>query len=301
MRKKGYWEAIDDAKNGSHGGHNVSTNDPSRLSLTPSSDRIVQWNTPKLVPIHGRTSSVAGATQLQSVSGATNTSLGKGKHRACSSMSGLQLDNSENHSATDGKTTQVPMDKAHHLERSSTIQLGCLREERLQNQAQLAVADRNAARRRRQRKSLKESGDYLGVQGVNPLTGKPDHITPFSSDERSELSIVMREDHFHIPPDFTSRNPSGDEKLVGDVKGENLIRRHGREKVADGTSYEKKRDGLQWPSVQEPNLSPVSQSSSGKEYFPRPHQPFVLRGVRRLRIVFQTQATRTNRGSFVRR
>ncbi|KAJ6444372.1 Candidapepsin [Purpureocillium lavendulum] len=40
---------------------------------------------------------------------------------------------------------------------------------------------------RRQRRNLKESGDYLGVQGVNPETGQLDVITP-SDSERSSTS-----------------------------------------------------------------------------------------------------------------
>lgn len=35
---------------------------------------------------------------------------------------------------------------------------------------------------RRQRRNLKESGDYLGVQGLNPETGQPDIITPTDSE-----------------------------------------------------------------------------------------------------------------------
>ncbi|KAK7426932.1 hypothetical protein QQZ08_006524 [Neonectria magnoliae] len=40
---------------------------------------------------------------------------------------------------------------------------------------------------RKQRRSLKESGDYLGVQGFNPQTGLPDVITP-SDSEQSAVS-----------------------------------------------------------------------------------------------------------------
>ncbi|RFU73148.1 hypothetical protein TARUN_9113 [Trichoderma arundinaceum] len=49
-----------------------------------------------------------------------------------------------------------------------------------------------AKARRRQRQSLKESGDYLGVQGVNPHTGEPDVISPTNSS-----SAGRRPSHVH--------------------------------------------------------------------------------------------------------
>lgn len=43
--------------------------------------------------------------------------------------------------------------------------------------------------KRRQRRSLKESGDYLGVQGINPRTGELDAITPSSSSNTSSQQL----------------------------------------------------------------------------------------------------------------
>ncbi|KOS17958.1 hypothetical protein ESCO_003135 [Escovopsis weberi] len=41
---------------------------------------------------------------------------------------------------------------------------------------------------RRRRQSLKRSGDYLGVQGINPETGEFDVMTPTDSTPRSSMS-----------------------------------------------------------------------------------------------------------------
>lgn len=167
--------------------------------------------------------------------------------------------------AADPETDRAPAGRASHSQRSLTPYTGCYRKERRRNQAQRALDDGIMARRRRQRRSLKESGDYLGVQGVNPLTGKPDHITPFSSDERSALSVDTKHGHIHIPRDFTPRNASGGGKLVGDIQGQNSGCPGEIKTVVSSPKHDKQEDRSQWPSVQEPNLSPVVQSSiSGK-------------------------------------
>lgn len=46
--------------------------------------------------------------------------------------------------------------------------------------------------RRRRRRSLKESGDYLGVQGINPRTGEMDVVTPSTSTTSSPFVSLTR-------------------------------------------------------------------------------------------------------------
>ena len=250
---------MDDARNGkAQEGHDSTTNEPpGYLPLTPSSDRIVQWNTPKMVPKHQRASSATNVTQPQP-SGRPSV----GRHRSCTSMSALQLNSSGNGPATDPETARVPTD---HRKRSwrPPGRVECHRELMLQIQAERALAGRTTARK--QRRSCREEGNYLGVVGSNPVTGEPDHVTPFSSDERSELSLNTGQGHFHVPRNFTSTNASRDEKLVGEVQGESSTRQTATEPAADPRKFARQRDGSQWSSVQEPNLSPIVQSSlSGK-------------------------------------
>ena len=123
--------------------------------------------------------------------------------------------------------------------------------------------------RRLQRQSLKESGDYLGVQGVNPHTGEPDALSPTDS---SAASIVSHQETVHSVMstwrDIWKHNrhhrprgsPGQDERVKdGDVS---LSRSHkGKQKVKDlGKAVRWKRRAGQWSSLQEPDLSPIAQS-----------------------------------------
>lgn len=243
-------------------------NETGCLSLTPSSDRIVHWNTPKLIPMHRRAGSAVGAAQPRPSSRATRPLYEENRRRSWTSVSGhFRLDKSSPAIASE---PGLARSKSNSSQTSPTPHPGCPREERRQDQARRALADRIMARRH-QRRSLKESGDYLGVQGINPLTGEPDHITPFSSDEKTELSLDTQHGHLRIPRTFTTRSASADERLVGEVQGESSKRQASKD-VVDTRRHEKKRDASQWSSVQEPNLSPIEQSSvSGKTSWPRSH------------------------------
>ena len=55
---------------------------------------------------------------------------------------------------------------------------------------------------RRQRRGLKESGDYLGVQGVNPETGKLDVVTPTTATTASNSTIDS------TPPKASEKRPT---------------------------------------------------------------------------------------------
>lgn len=261
-REKGYWEAIDGRTEKNREGGRLSANDTGCLSLTPSSDRIVHWNTPKLIPMHRRASSAGGATQSRPPLGATRPLHEESRRRSWTSVSGDFRLVRSSPVVTSGPG--LARSKSDQPQRTPTPHPGCPKEEVRQNQARRTLADRIMARRR-QRRSLKESGDYLGVQGVNPLTGEPDHITPFSSDERSELSVDKRKGHLRIPRTFTTRSASADEKLVGEVQAKSSRHQANAKDAVDTQKHEKQGDASQWSSAQEPNLSPIEQSSlSGK-------------------------------------
>jgi hypothetical protein len=99
---------------------------------------------------------------------------------------------------------------------------------------------------RMRRRNLKESGDFLGVQGANPDTGEYDLLTPTTSSGSEALprgaapSLVRRR---HI--------------------GESRARDHKIAKLPRRVVW--RRDENQWSSVAEPDLSPIeqSQNSSG--------------------------------------
>ncbi|TFB03696.1 hypothetical protein CCMA1212_004226 [Trichoderma ghanense] len=122
--------------------------------------------------------------------------------------------------------------------------------------------------RRLQRQSLKESGDYLGVQGVNPHTGEPDVLSPTDSSAGSIISHqetvhsvvstwrdIWKHNRHHRPkgsPGQDERVRGGDASLSRSLKG--------KQKARDlGKAVRWKRRG-EWSSLQEPDLSPIAQS-----------------------------------------
>ncbi|CAK7270826.1 hypothetical protein SEPCBS119000_004283 [Sporothrix epigloea] len=93
-----------------------------------------------------------------------------------------------------------------------------------------------------ERKSLKESGDYLGVQGINPETGQLDVLTP-TTGSKSTLSSG------------TSAVPSGSyqSSMERYEKDKERLRRQ-------QSLIRWRRETGQWSSVAEPGLSPIEQS-----------------------------------------
>jgi hypothetical protein len=132
--------------------------------------------------------------------------------------------------------------------------------------------------RRLQRQSLKESGDYLGVQGVNPHTGEPDALSPTDS---SAASIISHQETVHSVMstwrDMWKHNrhhkpkgpPGHDEHVRGNDAALSRSQK-GKQKVRDlGKAVRWKR--REWSSLQEPALSPIAQSvksasPSSREY-----------------------------------
>jgi hypothetical protein len=84
---------------------------------------------------------------------------------------------------------------------------------------------------RMHRRQLKESGDWLGVQGANPDTGEFDNLTPTTS-SGSEATALRRE--------------------------ATVIKRPRRVVWRRGDN--------QWSSVAEPDLSPIAQSQNSSAH-----------------------------------
>ncbi|KAK0715668.1 hypothetical protein B0H67DRAFT_246801 [Lasiosphaeris hirsuta] len=125
---------------------------------------------------------------------------------------------------------------------------------------------------RRQRRTLKESGDFLGVTGVNPYTGEMDVITPTTSSEEATGSSSA-----------AANNPQLTElaQKIQDARSEyELAKREAqfkREQVRlDKITRQKEAIRLaqqrvqwrhepgQWSSVAEPQLSPIAQSTQSQ-------------------------------------
>ncbi|CAK7203650.1 hypothetical protein SEUCBS139899_006388 [Sporothrix eucalyptigena] len=97
----------------------------------------------------------------------------------------------------------------------------------------------------RLRKDLKDSGDYLGVQGINPETGQLDVLTP-TTGSKSTLSS-----------NSTSAVPGGSvqSSMERYERGKDRLRRQ-------QSLIRWRKDTGQWSSVAEPGLSPIAQSMS---------------------------------------
>lgn len=131
--------------------------------------------------------------------------------------------------------------------------------------------------RREQRRSLKESGDFLGVQGANPRTGYWDFSDATSSSEPSQMSENTKR----------KLNQQARELAEQKEKYEEIQKSHQEELEMIQTMKERKKREKEelkrselklrqryiygrwklsengWSSVAEPELSPIPQSVSG--------------------------------------
>ncbi|KAK3687540.1 hypothetical protein B0T22DRAFT_374902, partial [Podospora appendiculata] len=116
---------------------------------------------------------------------------------------------------------------------------------------------------RRQRRTLKESGDFLGVTGVNPYTGEMDVLTPTtSSDEMRPAAdpylagLARKAEYAHEAYELAKREA---QQKTEQAKHDKIERHKDAIRLAQ-QRVKWRRETLQWSSVAEPNLSPIPQS-----------------------------------------
>jgi hypothetical protein len=133
--------------------------------------------------------------------------------------------------------------------------------------------------RREERRSFRESDDFIGVQGVNPRTGYPDPSTGTSSSAGDFVSESTRQ---KLEADEKRMATASREYKAALERRENEMRRLERERERRRREKkdraEKKRaqlrarvrkdgrwrnDGNTWSMVTEPGLSPIVQSIAG--------------------------------------
>lgn len=113
---------------------------------------------------------------------------------------------------------------------------------------------------RRQRRSLKESGDYLGVQGLNPVTGEMDVLTPTTgstatSSSSSPFNALTREVQDKRAAYEGARRALRSEKVRKWEMDKEALQTERRRKVR----WTRRAEG--WNSAVEPELSPIAGSS----------------------------------------
>ncbi|ERS98934.1 hypothetical protein HMPREF1624_04127 [Sporothrix schenckii ATCC 58251] len=96
----------------------------------------------------------------------------------------------------------------------------------------------------RRRKDLKASGDFLGVQGINPDTGQLDVLTPTTGSKSTISSGASG-----VPASVAQSSIEKYEKEKDELRRQQSLVRW-------------RKDTGQWSSVAEPTLSPIAQSRS---------------------------------------
>lgn len=110
--------------------------------------------------------------------------------------------------------------------------------------------------RRRQRRCLKESGDYLGVQGINPTTGEMDIVTPSNSTASSPFVSLARAVHDKRLAYENARKALRSEKMRKWEMDKEALKAERRRRKMRWTRH---TEG--WSSAMEPDLSPITGSS----------------------------------------
>jgi hypothetical protein len=130
--------------------------------------------------------------------------------------------------------------------------------------------------RREQRRSLIESGDFLGIQGANPRTGYWDISTPTSSSEPSQLSYETRKKLEQLAKDIDKQKTDYEQAQARYNADLSRVQSLKEQREAEKNELKKRRLKLKqrrygkwnagdngWSSVAEPDLSPIRQSLVG--------------------------------------
>ncbi|PSS02102.1 hypothetical protein BD289DRAFT_479006 [Coniella lustricola] len=113
----------------------------------------------------------------------------------------------------------------------------------------------NRLEKRRQRRSLKDSGDFLGVQGINPSTGEMDVLTPSTSSAGSPFMALAK---------AVQEKRTAYEHARSILRSETLRRWEidkSTLRAARRKSVRWRKAGEGWSSAVEPNLSPIAGST----------------------------------------
>ncbi|KAK3318297.1 hypothetical protein B0H66DRAFT_232204 [Apodospora peruviana] len=119
---------------------------------------------------------------------------------------------------------------------------------------------------RRQRRTLKDSGDFLGVTGVNPWTGEMDVITPTTSSGEEAVSPPNSYLTGLAQQARDARDAYEQAKNAVGSKDQDKMDKKERHREAIRLAQRRtvkwnRREGQgQWSSVAEPKLSPIQQS-----------------------------------------
>jgi hypothetical protein len=228
------------------------------------SNRILSWNMAQDLPRR--------ASSAQSRHGQRSVSLGEPRHIGArnpnrQSWSPRREPWSPHHSKTSAAELHVTL-TPHRLPLTQEQSSAQAAQDEQSRTRQLFQSKKEA---RRRRQSLKESGDFLGVQGINPETGEMDVLTPTTTSSSTvppnlspelgglakvvnDAKVAYREAKWQHEAELKrTLSQKEEEKLEKLEKEKEAIRKEQRH-------IRWRKEAGQWSSVAEPNLSPIAQS-----------------------------------------
>lgn len=264
VRERGYWEQLGPSDSSSPT-RRVTDSHRSRRNQMAGSDHIVSWNTAKDLPSEQPRSVFP---HRRAVSAGIDGVLAANTDRKWSwiprdpTEEQLFVHRDVDFAVTSSSRTEAPVDASHAANRRLSL-------------ARRQIETKKEARR--QRRSLRESGDYLGVQGINPETGQLDVITPTDSDRSEETAqkIESLRQVLKRSPTSFGKTPSQNEEQLKEMLLKvdmEKMRRHQKDKEILKNANKNimwRRHTKQWSSVQQPDLSPIVQSTSGSSKLSR--------------------------------
>ena len=267
LRNHGFWEE-QEIKRPGHSSAPRHDTDSHQLQRSASiaSDNIVRWNTAK---------DVLRQTEAETLDAGSRLPSSRGQSQQGSSIPSIHVE------AWDMATHPVPLDSDRRpFQAIPTAESDSTRTPSVD--LEMIEAKKET---RRLRRNLKQSGDYLGVQGINPATGQLDVITPTDSDQ-SSLSQETRQKVLVLQKTLKdARHSYKSAKEKSQQEARNLVLRSEKEKLrqseldkvvvkAISQDIKWRRHTRQWSSAQEPGLSPIAQSqSSTAQTSRRPSRP----------------------------
>ncbi|EGU74851.1 hypothetical protein FOXB_14619 [Fusarium oxysporum f. sp. conglutinans Fo5176] len=239
--------------------HSASNRRGGQRSKTGGSDRLVDWNTPKNLS--------------EAVPEPTSASKDKGNepslpaYRRWNEFGSLRIGKKRGQKKRSDSIEAEKDKEKQPIRRSSRAQSFAAVIQGTPSILEVLEANRKARRKAREdRESLRESGDYLGVQGINPQTGILD-LTSDSGEStlssKTEQKLLNLEAQAKNALSAAERKEAEIEivKIHLDHEVEKARRQEKAEKQLAASATAKWRRGThQWSSVQEPDLSPIAQS-----------------------------------------
>jgi hypothetical protein len=252
-RDHGYWESFNKGSPNDHGLPPSSAGSHQRSDHSEP-DKLLRWNTAKSLP-RGRPKTSSIEPPRRAVSTNNQPSLTEEARGRRHSFSPHEPRPDKSHRQL---AMSQPRERPEHASR--------LRHPKHPSQQLLEKQES-----RRQRRTLRQGGDYLGVQGINPDTGELDIVTP-SSSSQSVLSLDTQQTLATLAQAATDAKTMYNETITqteGEIKAlllkrelEKLNKREQKKvEIRDVQRKVKWRnDPRQWSSAQEPDLSPIAQS-----------------------------------------